>query len=508
MKEKYMSRSVIDFLSKVSYSRAWLWKSCGCIILIGMMFAWGVDLLYGQIFDDSDVVSFDINTETSLYHVLLRHEKEGFSAFMSEAVIDTIALHDVSLMGLGARLYQTREADISRELFRRGAQGVEGAFFIIGLFEVHEGNYSDGFTLFMREYEISQDFVLRYTILNVALRGNLVTELDALRKFPEFDALMRGGFDLRQGIQQRDWGMILRNFWIAEYSNMRLSVLFLAALTGGIWGIIFLHIYPKGRMKSIRPYIGLSFLLGVISTWPTVWSGIFFDHFLGIREGNDFISTLLYHTMSVGFREELCKILLFIPMIPILRKKGGELDALLLGTMIGLGFATEENLNYFDEAMMGGVTFGRFVSANFLHCMLSGICGLAVYRIFSSPARWLSEGLLTITMAIVLHGFYNTLITIDVPGFGDLSYFSGTLLGIAAIIYFREVKARTPITMRKLSITGMFLWGFCILFNLDLITTTFMVPFRGALVLVGETALATVITGVLLFSQLQEPLTE
>ena len=82
--------------------------------------------------------------------------------------------------------------------------------------------------------------------------------------------------------------------------------------------------------------------------------------------------------MCIGLREEALKLLLFVPLIPFLLNRD-DLEILTVAGLVGLGFALEENINYF-QASAGLSAVGRFATANFLHIALTAMCGLTLTR--------------------------------------------------------------------------------------------------------------------------------
>jgi polyisoprenoid-binding protein YceI len=120
------------------------------------------------------------------------------------------------------------------------------------------------------------------------------------------------------------------------------------------------------------------FIAGVASVWPTLSLVTFQEDHLGLSENAPFPHNLWYFFGGIGLREELCKLLLFVPFLPWLLKIRKPGYALLTGAFVGLGFALEENLNYYDQSG-GSVVIGRFITANFMHVALTGIAAHGLY---------------------------------------------------------------------------------------------------------------------------------
>ena len=67
----------------------------------------------------------------------------------------------------------------------------------------------------------------------------------------------------------------------------------------------------------------------MISTTPTIFLVILQDDILGFAVGEDTLRSFAYYLAGVGAREELCKLLLFLPLLPFLIKRDDELEASL-----------------------------------------------------------------------------------------------------------------------------------------------------------------------------------
>ncbi len=358
------------------------------------------------------------------------------------------------------------------------------------------------------EHAARPDPILRNIILETYRRGRLYAPIGRLENDPLFYPHMRGSYLMQVGIQQMNWPRILRHFWTAVYTGTKTELVALALLSALLWGIVLHSLYGAPGALAPVARMGIALALGVVSTWPTLWTGFITDDHLGMNAEGDFVHALLYFIASVGLREELCKLLLFAPFLPWILKRGGDLDALILGGMVGLGFAMEENVKYFDALFSGANVVARLVSANVLHFTFTGVCALALTRLVRQPARWMTDSLTLIAMAIGLHGLYNALLTREVPGIGDMSYFAGTAMAIGALYFFQEVGHLAALRGRWLSLTAIFFWGYCALFVLELTMVAFALPFHLALSFIGQSALAGLYYAFVFLHGVREPLAD
>src|SRR5207244_9548964 len=97
-----------------------------------------------------------------------------------------------------------------------------------------------------------------------------------------------------------------------------------------------------------RPLLyGLSFVLGILSIYPTLLAVVTEESIFKFKMVNQPLPDAIYFVFGVGLREELCKLLLFLPLLPALLKRGSRIEAMTCGALVGLGFAAEENVGYF-----------------------------------------------------------------------------------------------------------------------------------------------------------------
>jgi RsiW-degrading membrane proteinase PrsW (M82 family) len=97
-----------------------------------------------------------------------------------------------------------------------------------------------------------------------------------------------------------------------------------------------------------------------------------------------------------------------LPFVPIFLIRNQRLETLVIGGCVGLGFAVQENLQYFAEV---GPTaaFGRFLTANFFHFAATGLVGLALCDWLRSPVAACFHSSGPSSAVIVAHGCYDAL---------------------------------------------------------------------------------------------------
>lgn len=134
------------------------------------------------------------------------------------------------------------------------------------------------------------------------------------------------------------------------------------------------------------------------------------------------------------------------------RELDGVLDGLVYAAMVGLGFATTENVLYYARAVADegvpaeAVFFVRGVISPFAHPVFTAMTGLGLGLAAMSPARWrrLAFAATGLLAALFLHSLWNTA---AVDGFAFLGvYFLimvplfGVLVAIALLARRREAR--------------------------------------------------------------------
>lgn len=236
-------------------------------------------------------------------------------------------------------------------------------------------------------------------------------------------AIVNHDFDLLRTIaQQPGWidgcpprlqleaGAMLNDVWLQWHSLVALrlndipySALALTLFAAALWYFILVEHSDHGHWRWVRPLPAV--MAGVLSIWPTVTLVYWQEYTQGMTADAPFPHDLIYYVLGVGLREEGCKLALFALFLPWLlwRRRPGL--ALLTGAFVGLGFALEENINYYESG--GGVAWGRFVSANFLHIAMTAICAHGLYEMLRTRFARADQFLIAFGSMVAAHGGYD-----------------------------------------------------------------------------------------------------
>jgi hypothetical protein len=137
--------------------------------------------------------------------------------------------------------------------------------------------------------------------------------------------------------------------------------------------------------------------------------------------------------------------------------------ALLTGAFVGLGFALEENIQYFGEG--GGIAWARFLTANFMHASMTGIIGHALYEMLRSRFRHAEKFVATFLGVVAAHGFYDYASVSDheISQLMGISIFSIIILALLARHFFDLLVIHTRVSTGIVSSAAVFLIGSALL---------------------------------------------
>lgn len=290
------------------------------------------------------------------------------------------------------------------------------------------------------------------------------------------------------------WWGIPRSMWLGWAPAPTV----LAALTGLCWLVFLVQSGQPGSRGGVRWWLCLVALgLGVASIWPTLFAIYYQEEVWNLTEANDLIGGLRFCLWGIGLREELCKLLLFMPLVPIVIRGRSEREALVVAACVGLGFAMEENIGYFRGA--AGNAIPRLLMTNSFHSFITGLCGLAVCRAIWNPRHSAAEAGALIVVAILLHGFVDALILL--PALQDFSILVSIIDVLLAYQFFRELRQGWASRGEAVSLAATFIAAVSLVFALTFAYQSAISDFETAIDLVAQPAVA---SGVMVYLFLKE----
>jgi|GEM_PF-7032717 len=268
------------------------------------------------------------------------------------------------------------------------------------------------------------------------------------------------------------WRLIV-NHWLSPVHA------FVALMACLIWGVI---LYCSGNRQLRAIWLCFTGLIaGMLSVWLLRW---WLDAVnVGINEELMAVSVthqILHWVMYVGVPEEAAKLLVILPFAPFMLKRTGfsisSSNAALLGGFVGLGFALEENLQYFQQ-VDESVALGRLVTANVMHFTLTGIIAWQLHDLMASRFHRATDFLVTFVLIALAHGLYDFFVVNDSREMWQTGIFGIIILAVCTRYYFRRLPTEQPVGRRfTISRTCVFVFGASLLSGFIMLITTLEAP--------------------------------
>jgi RsiW-degrading membrane proteinase PrsW (M82 family) len=282
-------------------------------------------------------------------------------------------------------------------------------------------------------------------------------------------------------VHERDWRSAAK--WLGYGWRPRFTVpsLVMTAIAALAWGFFCARLGKLGERPVRRALFYLAaFVLGVLSVVPTVCLIAVEEAQLRLVATGDATRDILFYVFGVGLREEASKLLLFTPLLFVLRKWGDKLDVLVCGAMVGLGFAAEENLGY----LAGGdlhTGLGRFLTANFLHMAMTAILATALDDFMEDREKHAADFSRTTVMVVVMHGGYDFLLSHE--EFGG-SYFAMAVFFVLVKMFLTAVEHARRKADHGITLTQAFVVALAIVTGTSAVYAVAAVgPVSGAIVM-------------------------
>ena len=324
----------------------------------------------------------------------------------------------------------------------------------------------------------------REAALRLALRLRDVESLATMAAAPGW---LEGVSPLLQhhaGTLLGDVGWQWRGLLGHRLSHLPVAALALAGFAALLWyGVLVLQGPGEGR-RWLWPLAPL--LAGAFSVMPALSVAGWQEVVHGMSADAPFPQDLWYYVGGVGLREELAKLAagaLFLPWLLWQRVPG---RALFTGAFVGLGFALEENLNYYEQ-YGGGVAVVRFLTANFMHAALSGLLLQALYQALRSRFARVDGFLTALPMVVVVHGVYDYAASAETPG---LDFLAMAVLALTAWQFLDLAEQEARPGRRWLSPGAIVVLGTALLIAWSLIATALQTVDRASLAAAGMECLA------------------
>lgn len=332
-------------------------------------------------------------------------------------------------------------------------------------------------------------------------------DLGMLRRLagePRYQDALDDWVMLGLAVEARDWLSVTRLNLTLLLDEVGGPALWVTAVAGAVWSIVLLQLgQGSGGMGRSLGLAGAALVLGVASGVPTLVANSMLVSYFDFDESGVFLRDLGFYVLSVGLREEVCKLLAFVPLGLYVARRGDELEMLTVAGFVGLGFAIGENFTYL-ESSLGGAAPGRFLTANFFHIGMTGLSGLYFCRSFAIRGYDWSHFLYVFGLVVVAHGLYNALLSL--PEFGDFSFLAYTVYILLSLRFFAEAHQLREPSNPVVSFSAVFTAGACLVVVSALLYMTREMGFGRAFDVVGPEALSVGLIAVMFFREFREEL--
>ncbi len=352
------------------------------------------------------------------------------------------------------------------------------AFFADALARNKE--YEKALSHFQKEGENFDDAdYSRRRVLELMIQENRNDELRNFYKSSRYGGKETLRARMTLASKYRDYGYLFLTVLEHDFGYPNILPIAMALFSAAIWFVIIGQ-FAGFERKQIATY-GICLLLGIVSAVLTLYVVILQDEIQGFKmHPHDPVKQMTYCIAGIGLREELLKLLCFVPVAIFLRKRYDDLAAFIGASMVGLGFALNENLVYFGDTP-GFTPWDRFLTANFFHVVLTAICGLSFYQMLRRRGRGWENFLADFLLMVFAHGAYDAVLIM--PSLQEYSFIAVFFIyGLLAYRYFgiADSLARSNVA-QSVSPLGIFVISSALLISVLFVAVCVGVPFLLAL---------------------------
>ncbi len=255
----------------------------------------------------------------------------------------------------------------------------------------------------------------------------------------------------------KDHWLMLRTLTAYELSFWHGWEVGLALLAAALWYVLLIYGTTAERGRWLI-YL-LPILAGIVSAWGIIFFQGTLHYGLGDAADKTPAHELLEMTLYVGLPEEMAKLACFALFLPwLLWGKPSHSRAALTAGCVGLGFALDENLQYYME---GGIVTAvpRLLTANFMHIAMTGLLGARLVTLIRSRFHSANDFLIGIACIVAAHGLYDFACGNTARELG-LSMITVIILALLTRYYLQELRPDLSEKPRQtISSTAVFVFG-------------------------------------------------
>jgi RsiW-degrading membrane proteinase PrsW (M82 family) len=374
--------------------------------------------------------------DRAAYYTLVRYRVlfAGLESVSGEA---GFYLSDAQFRGLLARSTVARQLRLLFEFASKSrgaatAPNLDGASTVaLARLRENQGDQESALALYRRGLVLSERESARIPSTDVAsARVGILDALIELGWFVEFvETMSAPGFvevadDFHTYIHRLKTGRYLAMVPpLIQYESGKYELRWvLAGLAAGACWLVFLLHMGRARFWPWHVFVlaAAALLLGAASAYGTIVALLITEEYLPFSKlETTMVNEMIHMVFGVGLREELLKLICFLPLTPFLMRKNNA-TVLTVAALVGLGFAIEENILYYAD-YGGGVIIARFLTANFLHMSLTGFAGYYFVAAMRRGGESWSDFAAQFGLVILLHGAYDFLLSGQIENGGFLA---------------------------------------------------------------------------------------
>ena len=318
-----------------------------------------------------------------------------------------------------------------------------------------------------------------------------------------------GHYDLyKYYLNDKSYGRMLYHLTASEYTRYTWKAIVACAVTGLGWILFLVHLgsgwFWKKKEQLLIP---AAVILGFFSTIFCLGVVVVQDYFLkyeGMKLDN-MVYNLGYCVLGIGLREELCKLLFFLPLVVFLKNIREEYKLLCYCSLVGLGFAIEENLSYFMN-YGNQVLMTRFLTANFLHMFTTGfVCFYLIKAIQQKGKAW-DEFTVTFLKMVGIHGIYDFFLMDPNMVMKGFDFFAMMLYVYMAMMYLRLLINTAPPAHHYVSLTRVFSIAICLTLGITFLMSSSEIGIKLTIKVIFAGVLGNAIFAYMFYREINEPI--
>lgn len=264
-------------------------------------------------------------------------------------------------------------------------------------------------------------------------------------------------------LKEGNYAKMYYHLTMHEYNSYSWKAFVTCGVAGIGWALFLVHIGSGWFWKRKEQlFIPTALALGFMSTIFCLGIVVIQDHFIKHEgfETTSILYNLAYCVLGIGLREELCKLLFFLPLLYFIKDIKEDYKILCYCSLIGLGFAIEENIGYFMRSGQASI-MGRFLTANFAHTFMTGFtCYYLVKAVQRGGKSW-DDFTTTFLKMIGIHGIYDFLLIDPTMVQKGMPFFSMMIYVYLAMLYLRLLMNTAPPAHQFVSLTRVFTIVLC-----------------------------------------------